>query len=303
MCTLGFPSNVGRVIVPRYAAESLDLLSYQHDYHAGNHADVLKHVVLTLLIAALQRKPTPIRVIDTHAGSGIFDLTGALAQRGREHEGGVARVLETRDPPAELGPWLESIRALNGDGVLRRYPGSPRFARMLLRPQDHVELFELHPQAYGALSAHFKGDRQAHVHRRNGFEGLVAVLPPPERRGLVLIDPAYESEREFSTTLHALRDARRRWPTGVYAVWYPLVRKPGAARFLARLEAPAWPRQFQIELELAPRDSEGLRGSGLVIANLPYGLDESLTSVAAWLHGALAPHREGSWRARWLSEP
>ncbi|MBN1239208.1 MAG: 23S rRNA (adenine(2030)-N(6))-methyltransferase RlmJ, partial [Gammaproteobacteria bacterium] len=208
------------------------MLSYQHDYHAGNHADVLKHVALTLTIGALQRKPKPIRVIDTHAGSGAYDLTGTLARRHREYDDGIARVLGAAAPlPPEIAPYVETVRRMNPDGELRRYPGSPQIARSLLRPQDHLELFELHPQASRALGELFKGDRQAHLHRRDAFEGLVAVLPPPERRGLVLIDPAYETEREFASVLRVLEDAVRRWPGGVYAVWYPLLEKRGAARF------------------------------------------------------------------------
>jgi 23S rRNA (adenine2030-N6)-methyltransferase len=279
------------------------VLSYQHDYHVGNHADVLKHVVLTLLIEALQRKPAPIRVVDTHAGSGIYDLRGALTQRHREYENGVARVLEGKTPVPELASYVRALRTLNPNGELRRYPGSPQIAKMLLRPQDHLELFELHPQAHAALTAHFKGDRQTHVHRRDAFEGVAAVLPPPERRGLVLVDPSYETEREFVNVLGMLEAAQRRWPTGVYAIWYPLIGKLRAARFLARLEALPLPRLFQMELTLATPDSVGLRGSGIVIANLPFELDEPLARVAAWLHEQLAQPSAGGWRARWLAEP
>jgi 23S rRNA (adenine2030-N6)-methyltransferase len=277
------------------------VLSYQHDYHAGNHADVLKHVVLAHLVKALQRKPTPIRVLDTHAGSGLYDLEAALTQRHKEYENGVARVIEADPTIVELATYIELLRTLNPNGRLRRYPGSPKIVRMLLRPQDHLELFELHPQAHAALTAHFKGDRQTHVHKRDGFEGAVAALPPPERRGLVLVDPSYESEREFGQVLGLLEGAQRRWPNGVYAIWYPLIDKRGAARFVTRLESLPLPRLFQFELEVAPPASSGLRGSGVIVVNLPFGLDAPLERAVAWLHARLAPSRVGAWRARLLN--
>jgi 23S rRNA (adenine2030-N6)-methyltransferase len=275
------------------------VFSYQHDYHAGNHADVLKHIVLTLLIEALQRKPTPLRVIDTHAGSGTYDLASAMAQHGREFEQGVARVLDVVPTPPELARFVEAVKSLNEDGALRFYPGSPQMARMLLRPNDHLELFELHPQACNALTALFARDRQTHVHRRDAFEGLTAALPPPERRGIVLIDPSYETADEFGQVLAAMQRAHRRWPSGVYVVWFPLLAKAAGAKFIERLEALPLPRLFQVELEVAP-GATGLRGSGLVIANLPFAVDAQLRTLLPWLHRHLAPHGAGGWRARWL---
>ena len=278
------------------------MLSYQHDYHAGNHADVLKHVVLTLLIGALQRKPKPLRVIDTHAGSGGYDVTDPLAQRNREHEGGIGRLLDETDPPPEVRQYLDMVRESNMEGPLRWYPGSPEIARRLARPDDQVEAFELHPQALKSLRNRFAGDRQVHVHRRDAFEGLMALLPPPERRGVVLIDPAYESEREFGAVLALLADALERWPGGVYAVWYPLVPKPGAARFVARLEALSAPKLFQTELTVAPPGAPGLRGSGVIVVNLPFGLDAPLRTAVGWLHSRLAAPGIGAWKAHWLRQ-
>ncbi|HEX7079872.1 MAG TPA: 23S rRNA (adenine(2030)-N(6))-methyltransferase RlmJ [Gammaproteobacteria bacterium] len=275
------------------------MLSYQHEYHAGNHADVLKHCVLTLLIGALQRKPAPLRVIDTHAGSGVYDLDDERALHRREHEGGIARVLAQRARPPEIARYLEVVEAFNENGELRRYPGSPPIARALLRPQDHLELFELHPQAFAALATRFRRDRQAHVHRRDALEGLVAVVPPPERRGVVLVDPSYETRDDFVRVPDALGAAHRRWAIGVYAVWYPLIDKPAAAKLARALRALPLPRLFEVELEISPAAS-GLRGSGLVIANLPFGVDAELERLLPWLDRVLAGGA-GTHRARWLA--
>jgi 23S rRNA (adenine2030-N6)-methyltransferase len=276
------------------------MLSYQHEYHAGNHADVLKHAVLALLIDALKRKPKPFRVIDSHAGAGVYDLTSREAQQHREFAAGIARVFDARPVPPELSSYVGAVEELNGGDVLLRYPGSPMLARMLQRESDHLELFELHPQAFASLQTTFGRDRGVHLHHRDAFEGVPAVLPPPERRGLVLIDPAYERREEFDAVLEMLPALHRRWPTGIYAVWYPLLRKPEAQAFVRRLCAIDLPRLFRVELEVEPRDGFGLYGSGLVIANLPYGLDAPLKTIVPWLHRRLASRGAGGWQAEWL---
>ncbi len=277
------------------------MLSYQHAYHAGNHADVLKHIVLALLIDALQRKPAPIRVIDSHAGAGSYDLTSRKALHNQEFAAGIARVLDAPLVPPPLARYVRAVRALNEDDALRRYPGSPLLASMLLRDDDHLELFELHHEAFSALQTTFSGDRRVHLHRRDAFEGVAAVLPPPERRGLVLVDPAYERSDEHAAVLRMLAALHRRWPHGIYAVWYPLLRKPEARSYARELGRIKLPRLFQVELQVAPADHFGLLGSGLVIANLPYGLDALLASVLPWLHDCLAAGGAGQWQARWLA--
>src|SRR5690606_4704543 len=263
------------------------MLSYQHEYHAGNHADVVKHAVLALLIDALQRKPKPMRVIDSHAGAGFYDLTSLEAQRNREFANGIARILDARPVPPELSRYVGAVEALNGGDVLLRYPGSPQLARMLLRDNDRLELFELHPQACASLKAVFDGDRRVHLHRRDAFEGVPAVVPPPERRGLVLIDPAYEKREEFNQVLDLLPALLERWANGVYAGWYPLLRRPEARAYVRQLRALDMPRMFQVELQVAAAGSFGLCGSGLVIANLPYGVDAQLKTLLPWLHQRL----------------
>lgn len=258
------------------------VLSYQHEYHAGNHADVLKHAVLALLVRALQRKPTPIRVIDTHAGAGRYALATALTQRRREYESGAARVFGAPDAPPCSRPYLDALDATNPEGRLTCYPGSPQVALCLLRPGDQLELFEVHPRALASLRAAFAGHRHVHIHARDGYEGLVAVVPPQERRGIVLIDPSYEETDEYRRVGEALARAHRRWPSGVYVVWYPVLARGGGEKPIAVLRALGLPQCFRVELVPEP-ESPGLRGSGLVIVNLPYRLDAKIATLLEWL--------------------
>jgi 23S rRNA (adenine2030-N6)-methyltransferase len=275
------------------------MLSYQHDYHAGNHADVLKHSVLALLIEALKRKPAPFRVIDSHAGSGVYDLTSKMAQHGREFESGAALVVSAIDSPACIRPYLSVLEQQNGDNALRYYPGSPQLARSLLREQDELELFELHPQAAAALRALYHGDRRVHIHERDGFEGIVAAVPPPERRGILLIDPSYERKEEFTRVGDVVATCHKRFARGVYVVWYPLIRHRGAEILIDALRRLRLPRSFHVEIEVAPR-SDALRGSGLVIANLPYNVDDELMALLPWLERKLCRGDRGSTTAEWL---
>lgn len=276
------------------------MLSYQHEYHAGNHADVLKHAALALVVRALQRKEAPIRVFDAHAGSGSYDLSAPEARRRAEHEGGIARVLAAPHPPPALGPYLEAVRAANPGERLRRYPGSPRIARHLLRPADHLVLMELHPRALGALRAGFARDPQAHVHARDCFEGLPALVPPPERRGVVLVDPSYEVKEDFARVAELLSTCHRRWPGGVYLLWYPLLRDRRAGRFPARVAATGIRRVYRAELQVEADAFDGMRGSGVVVVNPPFGTPEDFAALMPWLWETLAVEGRGAWQAGWL---
>jgi 23S rRNA (adenine2030-N6)-methyltransferase len=276
------------------------MLSYQHEYHAGNHADVLKHAVLALMIQALQRKEAPLRVIDAYAGSGVYDLGSPEAGKNREYETGISRILAAASPPDELAPYLGAV----GAGPLTIYPGSPQIARHLLRPQDHLELFEMHPRALVALRESFSGEPRVHIHDRDAFEGLPALLPPPERRGVVLIDPSYEVKDDFARVVDLLRHVYRRWPGGTYLAWYPLIAHPDARQFPARVAASGIRRIFRAELRVAADDDQagrgGLRGSGLLIVNLPFGLQARLEVLLPWLCKTLAVGPGGDWQAAWL---
>lgn len=277
------------------------MLSYQHEYHCGNHADVLKHAVLALCLAALIRKDKPLRVLDAHAGAGIYDLRSPAARKNAEFAHGIARVLAAPHAPATLEPYLSAVRALNpAKGRLHRYPGSPELARWLLRSDDQLELIELHPQAVAVLRRQLGRDPRAHIHQRDSFEGLPALLPPPERRGLVLIDPSYEVKDEFPRVVELLKTCHRRWPTGVYLAWYPLIRHPQSERFAAKVRATGIRRIFQAELQVDVDATPGLRGSGVLIINPPFGVAEELQQVMPWLWEVLAVDRRGHWCAEWL---
>jgi 23S rRNA (adenine2030-N6)-methyltransferase len=280
------------------------MLSYQHEYHAGNHADVLKHAVLACALGALTQKPAPLRVLDGFAGSGRYDLFGPEASRHAEYKGGITRLLAAAERPgvvpAALAPYLDAVRALNPDGRLRQYPGSPALALALLRPGDTVELLEQHPKAERALRAAVRGDRRARIHVRDAYEGLPALVPPKERRGLVLIDPSYEVKDEFKRVPELLAACHRRWPQGVYAVWYPLIRDPLAERFVNRVVATGIRRLYQVEVAVGPPRRQGLWGSGMLLVNPPFGLDAELGPVAGALHAVLAGEGAALPEARWL---
>jgi len=258
------------------------VLSYRHAFHAGNHADVLKHAVLALLLTALKRKDKPFVYIDTHAGAGRYDLADPRALQTREFEDGIARWWTSASPV--LGTWLDCVRACNPDGELRWYPGSPQIARSLLRPQDRMALFELHPTDHAALAAEFAGDPQVKVERADAHVQLKALLPPPERRGLVLIDPPYELRQEEALVVDLLVEAHRRWATGVYAIWYPILSRLAAQRFVERLAHTGIRRQLTIEYMPHGEDSTaGLKGSGMVIVNPPYLLEAELETLTKLL--------------------
>lgn len=278
------------------------MLSYRHIYHAGNFADVFKHVVLVELLRALRRKETPFFVLDTHAGLGCYDLAAAEAQKNREFADGVSRVLECADPPATVAEYLALVRAENGSaGAISRYPGSPRLIRALLRPQDRLVLSELHKADHARLKALFAGDGQVAVHLRDAYQGLKAFLPPRERRGLVLIDPPYERKDEYARVVEALTVAHGRWPTGIYAVWYPILSRSLAARFHADIAATGIRRILCAELRIGPDTARGhFVGSGLLIVNPPWPLQNDLAQPLDWLRRCLDRERQGGQRLDWL---
>ena len=215
-------------------------MNYRHSYHAGNSADVLKHAVLARIIAYLQRKDQAFRVIDTHAGIGSYDLSSTEAQKTGEWRDGVGRVMAAQLSPdlaAFLAPWLETVKALNPEGGLRHYPGSPRLTRLLLRKQDRLTAIELHPDDSRQLRALFEGDYQVRVIELDGWLALGGHLPPKEKRGLVLIDPPFELDGEFDRMIDGLARATRRFPGGTYLLWHPIKAGSPLAGFDKKLVA------------------------------------------------------------------
>jgi 23S rRNA (adenine2030-N6)-methyltransferase len=280
-------------------------MNYRHVYHAGNFADVVKHIVLTLVLEHLKLKPAPFRVIDTHAGVGVYDLSGEQAQKTGEWRDGVGRLLAEEPPEALrplLAPYLDVVRRLNGGASLRHYPGSPRLARALLRRGDQLIANELHPEDAVLLQQHFAGDPQTKVLRLDAWIALKSLLPPKERRGLVLIDPPFEEPGEFARIAKGLRDAVRRFATGTYLVWFP-IKDPGqVASFYRELSKLRFGRVLCLELMIrAPRNPDVLNGCGLVVLNPPFTLAEKAEQVLPYLAGRLAQGTGAAYRLDWIT--
>ena len=278
------------------------MLSYRHGFHAGNFADVFKHAVVSLLLQALLKKDKPFVYLDTHSGSGQYYLKSGLARKNREHEGGIGRLWQARDVPAPLGPYLAAVRSFNRDDKLNYYPGSPRLAQHFLRPCDRMELCELHSSEVPELKSLFQGDRRVHVHHMDGYQGLKALLPPKERRGLVLCDPAYELKDERRTLLAAITDAWRRWPTGVYAIWYPILDGPQTEWLQRQFRRSGIQKILACDLRIYSEDfPDRLNGSGMIIINPPWQTDTQMETLGPWLQSLLSHQGEGSYRQEWLA--
>ncbi|MFK0690513.1 23S rRNA (adenine(2030)-N(6))-methyltransferase RlmJ [Mesorhizobium sp. IMUNJ 23033] len=284
-------------------------MNYRHAYHAGNFADVVKHVVLTRLLEYLKQKDKAFRVIDTHAGIGRYDLSSTEAQKTGEWQGGIGRLIGVNldaKAAALLAPYLEAVRALNPDGGpdggIKKYPGSPLIARHLLRKQDRLTAIELHPDDANRLKAVFAGDFQARVIELDGWLALGAQLPPKEKRGLVLIDPPFEAVGEFDRLVDGLVKAHKRWPGGIYALWYPIKDRKAVIAFRKALKQTGIPKLLDIEFEIRPASSEpSLDGSGMVVVNPPFTLEGELRLLLPALHRLLVVGRPADWSLRWLA--
>jgi 23S rRNA (adenine2030-N6)-methyltransferase len=277
-------------------------MNYRHIFHAGSFTDVFKHAVFALLLQRLCAKETPFCVIDTHAGIGRYDLTSDPAVRTGESRGGIARVLAAADRlPAELTPYVDAVRALNTpDDPLHWYPGSPRLARSLMRPQDRLVLAELHPDDVIDLQREFERDRNTSVLHQDGYRTLKAHVPPRERRGIVLIDPPFEVTDEFERLTVALAAAHARWATGIFAIWYPIKERATIGRFHDALERTGIRKILNAELLIHAEDNHlRLNGCGMIIVNPPWQLDQTLEAVLPSLHDALEA-RAGGTKVEWI---
>ncbi len=278
-------------------------MNYRHAFHAGNFADVFKHTILLGLIEALKGKQTPFCYVDTHAGRGRYDLNGAEATRTGEATSGVQRLLASTRAPALLHVYVNLVRALNaGHEELTVYPGSPLLASLLMREHDRGILCELQPEEAVALKALFRGDARFAVHERDGYAAMKALLPPPQRRGLVLVDPPFEAQDdEFRVIEKALTDAERRWPTGIYAVWYPIKLRQHVQPFHRWLARIGFAKVLVAELLLHPDNSAlRLNGCGIAIVNPPWKFERQLEDLLPALQTLLAQGRYGQHRLEWL---
>ncbi len=277
------------------------MLSYRHAFHAGNFADVVKHTTLALTLAALQKKAKGLFYLDTHAAAGRYDLDSEQAQKNREHDGGIVRLWDHPTPPASLSSYLDAVRALNPNEQLRYYPGSPRIARHLLRPQDRMALCELHNHEIELLALEFAQDKQVTLLHDDGYKALSVLLPPPERRGLVMIDPSFERKDEHEHLTKALLAALRRWETGVYLVWFPLHREGFAQRLYQPLIASGIRKVLSFELHIdRPSSQPHMFGTGMLVINPPWQLAEQLQSLAPWLWQQLSPAGKGHHLVQWV---
>ncbi|OQR38314.1 23S rRNA (adenine(2030)-N(6))-methyltransferase RlmJ [Pseudomonas sp. T] len=275
-------------------------MNYRHAYHAGNHADVLKHIVLARIFALMARKDTPFAYLDSHSGIGLYDLLGDEASRTGEWESGIGRLAERDDLPELLEDYLGVVSALNPDGGLEFYPGSPELARRLTRPQDRVMLNELHPEDGRLLKANMAGERRISVHQGDGWLLPRAFLPVSEKRGVLLIDPPFEQPDDLERCVTALDEAIGRMRQTVVAIWYPIKDRRQLKRFYQRLEKSSAPKMLRVELCVHPAETaDRLNGSGLVIVNPPWPLDEELRGLLPWLAETLA-QSEGSSQVDWL---
>ena len=280
-------------------------MNYRHAFHAGSFADVHKHAVLCRILHHLCGKPAPFRVIDTHAGAGLYDLASNEARRSGEWHDGIERLLAAALPAPVatlLAPYLEVIGAINERDRLTTYPGSPALVRAALRPQDHLIACELEPKAAAALARNLSRDPRIKTLQIDGWSALNAYVPPKERRGLVLIDPPFEQEREFTQMAHAFAAAHRKWATGIYLLWYPIKGRSEPDAFAKALRRLAIPKMLRAELTVASlSDPTRLNGSGLIVVNPPWMLEDELTTLLPALAALLGRGGQGGFRLDWLA--
>jgi 23S rRNA (adenine2030-N6)-methyltransferase len=280
-------------------------MNYRHAYHAGNFADVVKHAVLCRVLAYLREKPAAFRVIDTHAGAGRYDLAGTEAGKTQEWRDGIGRLMDAAlDAPvrAMLAPYLDAVAAHNPGGGLKNYPGSPSLAQTLLRPQDRLIACELEPQAAAALERELVGDARAKAIAIDGWTALTAYVPPVERRGVVLIDPPFEQPDEFTRLTQGLAAAHRKWPTGIYLLWYPIKDQTEVAGFVRSLARTGIAKMLRVELMLPTAGPDtGLRGSGLIAVNPPWTLHDELKVLLPALAGIMSRSAASSFTLEWLT--
>ena len=262
------------------------MLSYRHAFHAGNHADVLKHLVLVELTRYLAQKDKPFWYIDTHAGAGAYALDSGYAAKLAEYKDGIGRLWVRNDLPPALAAYVELVHKINPERRLRAYPGSPYFALWTLREHDRLRLFELHSKDARLLQENFRdAGKQVVVEAGDGFAGLQALLPPPPRRALVLIDPSYEDKQDYERVFHALKESLTRFPGGTYALWYPQLTRLGAHELPARLKrlpAKGWVN-VALRVSTPAKDGFGMHGSGLFIINPPWTLHATLAETMPYL--------------------
>lgn len=279
------------------------MLSYRHSFHAGNHADVVKHIVLSLIIDSLKQKEKPFLYLDTHAGAGRYLLTEQHAQKTGEYLQGIDRLWQQKAyAPALLQPYLSVIKHYNDSATLKYYPGSPLIAKQLLRREDKLHLTELHSSDYPLLKKEFTHDQRATVLQANGYQQLKAKLPPLTRRGLILIDPPYEIKEDYQQVVDGIKEGHKRFATGSFALWYPVVQRQQIKKMIQALKETEIPNILQIELAIRPdNEQRGMTASGMIVINPPWKLESQMKTIFDWLYPILVPEQQGQTLINWIT--
>lgn len=278
------------------------MLSYRHIYHAGNHADILKHLVASQICRHLTKKEAPFFYLDTHAGIGLYELDSAQAQLNHEYETGIARLIEQTDLPEPLAHFVELVKELNPENALDVYPGSPMVVHHYLRQKDKMHLCELHPNDYPVLAALFPKKRMANVVKDDGFLAVKAMLPPPQKRGFVLMDPPYEVKNDYKKVVQALEEGHKRFSQGTFAIWYPVLNRRQADDLLNAVAATKIRNTLLLELNI--RDTEakrGMAGSGMIVVNPPWTLEQEAQTFLPYLTKVLAEDNDAHFQLRWIT--
>ncbi|MGR9088747.1 MAG: 23S rRNA (adenine(2030)-N(6))-methyltransferase RlmJ [Gammaproteobacteria bacterium] len=278
------------------------MLSYRHAFHAGNFADVLKHLIQVSIIEHLKQKDKPFCYIDTHAGPGLYDLCSEYALLNREFDTGIGKIWHREDVPACAAAYVDAIRSLNGSGHLSRYPGSPWLAQKLLRPNDRLYLYELHSTEFMRLNTLFAKDRRIQVHHSDGLQDAVGLLPPSQRRALVLIDPSYELKADYQKVVETLNKMHRRFATGIVAIWYPVIESRRHLQLERSIRASGIDNVQLYELSIrADAVGRGMSGSGMIVVNPPWTLADHMLHSLRWLSLILGEGGEGAYRIERLA--
>ena len=272
------------------------MLSYRHSYHAGNHADVLKHIVLTLCIESLKEKEKPFLYLDTHSGAGRYLLRSEHAEKTGEYLSGINLLWQQSNIPELLNTYISVLRRYNPFEEIKYYPGSPLIAKQLLREQDKLNLTELHPTDYPLLKQEFSKDKRTKVLREDGFSQLKSKLPPLSRRGIILIDPSYEIKDDYQKIPAALFKAYKRFATGIYLIWYPVVSRTQTQKMIDNIVNLGIKRISQFELAIKPDNNQkGMTASGMIVINPPWKLHEKMQTIMPWLKEILDTEKIGNF--------
>ncbi len=275
------------------------MLSYRHAFHAGNHADILKHYTFSLILDYFNQKDKPYYVIDTHAGAGMYEIQSDFSQKNMEFETGISRLLKATDLPESLEQFVIMVQSFNPKQVFNFYPGSPKVAEYFLRANDKLRLFELHPNEYKILFNNFNDNKnkQTQVLLQDGFQGLKACLPPPTKRGIIIIDPPYEQKQDYQQVVTGVQDSLKRFASGCYMIWYPLLAREEPEQMVKALQDIDAPNWLNVTLQITGKSLDiGMYGSGLYIINPPWKLAENLQEFLPILTTLLAKDEHASYQ-------